>query len=576
MSSDVPSPDWKRPPKVITIKRRKKNGQPTSKLTVPDGVLRTRNGCGSSEDARMKAKRRNPFGCGSVTKRANVGRAEPVRTLSSDREEDNTGDGEVEGKLLAGLSQLDEDQKMQISSPMAIADVCPNRLPTSDGPCNGHPTTDQPPKDSEAQVEDAKMSEGSTTKLGSRELPEDLSLKLRVRFTSPHPFTWSGRIRTTDEAAGVCGFVRCQDRHTMPDPESQASSFQQCVMTWIHPNLPWLRLFPRMVSSSRKVDSKGPPSTIIPNIQEALMSDWTNSFRSIFQLLKAKMCPYFYVCGHQFTVLFHGDQIGGAKALGALLTPTSRGLREALENEGVIYKMPLAAKQPVPSGGPGSSRKLSTDVQQEENGSEPCPVKRDDMSDDDDDDDDITIDDSGASCWLESMGLDKSSFPELDPRKVKVQRSKMKTVDHFPESLVQVKGGDAQALFNFLINSKSLVTQSGPLAGVPPTILAPIAFEGATLRALKVKQGSIRQTEAGKLTQVNSLEVSGPLLPLQVKQLCSLFQHSQQGDFSATLSTHEATAAFNRINNAESGIEEGCTEDIKEFVCENSLYKWTS
>ncbi|XP_035687556.1 protein downstream neighbor of son homolog [Branchiostoma floridae] len=590
MSSDVPvsnssSPDWKRPPKILTIKRRKKNGQPTSKLTVPDGVLKTRN---VSEDSRMKAKRRNPFGCGSVPKRSNVGKCDDsVRTLSSDREEDN---GDVEGKLLAGLSQLEEDQKLQISSD--TPDVCPTTTTTSTTAAttstsedlyNVCPNPSQPQKDSQAKIDDENAE--SSTKPGSRELPEDLSLKSRVRFTSPHPFTWCSRIRTTDQAAGVCGFVRCQDRHTLADPESQASSFQQCVMTWIHPNLPWLRLFPRMVSTSRKMDSKGTPSTIIPHIQEALLSDWTNSFRSVFQLLKAQMCPYFYVCGHQFTVLFHGVQIGGTKSLGALLTPTSRGLREALDNEGVSYKMPLAARPAVQSGGSGPSRKLSTDAQQEETGSEACPEKnepRDDMSDDDDDDD-ITIDDSGASCWLESMGLDKSSFPELDPRKVKVQRTKMKSVDHFPESLVQVEGGDAQALFNFLINSKSLVSQSGPLAGVPPTILAPVAFEGATLRALKVKQGSIRQTIAGKLTQVNSLEVSGPLLPLHVRQLCSLFQHSQHGEFSATFSTHEATAAFNRIEDGESGMEEGHSprkelsiEDIKELVCESGLYKWTS
>eukprot|EP00058_Branchiostoma_floridae_P018846 XP_002604335.1 hypothetical protein BRAFLDRAFT_124207 [Branchiostoma floridae] len=563
MSSDVPvsnssSPDWKRPPKILTIKRRKKNGQPASKLTVPDGVLKTRN---VSEDSRMKAKRRNPFGCGSVPKRTNVGKCDgSVRTLSSDREEDK---GDVEGKLLAGLSQLEEDQKLQISSD--TPDVCPDRLPTtttatttaattstSEDINNGCPNSVQPPKDSQAKIDDENAE--SSTRPGSRELPEDLSLKLRVRFTSPHPFTWCSRIRTTDQAAGVCGFVRCQDRPTMADPESQASSFQQCVMTWIHPNLPWLRLFPRMVSTSRKMDSKGTPSTIIPHIQEALLSDWTNSFQSVFQLLKAQMCPYFYACGHQFTVLFHGDQIGGAKSLGALLTPTSRGLREALDNEGVSYKMPLAARPAVQSGGSGSCRKLSTDEHQKDNGSESCPEKsepRDDMSDDDDDDDDITIDDSGASCWLESMGLDKSSFPELDPRKVKVypfnnsmpqhahishcgQRTKMKSVDHFPESLVQVEGGDTQALFNFLINSKSLVSQSGPLAGVPPTILAPVAFEGATLRALKVKQGSIRQTIAGKLTQVNSLEVSGPLLPLHVRQLCSLFQHSQHVTMDST------------------------------------------
>lgn len=50
-----------------------------------------------------------------------------------------------------------------------------------------------------------------------------------------------------------------------------------------------------------------------------------------------------------------------------------------------------------------------------------------------------------------------------------------------------VTGVEAQALFNWLINCRSTVSNTGPHAGIPPTLLAPVAFTGATLTPLKVK-----------------------------------------------------------------------------------------
>jgi hypothetical protein len=70
--------------------------------------------------------------------------------------------------------------------------------------------------------------------------------------------------------------------------------------------------------------------------------------------------------------------------------------------------------------------------------------------------------------------------------KVKMEQDREKEVDRTPESLIYVEGVEAQALFNFLMNCKSSTASTGPLAGVPPTLLAPVAFHGATLKPLKV------------------------------------------------------------------------------------------
>lgn len=55
-----------------------------------------------------------------------------------------------------------------------------------------------------------------------------------------------------------------------------------------------------------------------------------------------------------------------------------------------------------------------------------------------------------------------------------------------------VEGVEAQALFNFLLNCKSCTATTGPLAGIPPTLLSPVAFHGATLRPNKVSFSSIK------------------------------------------------------------------------------------
>lgn len=59
-------------------------------------------------------------------------------------------------------------------------------------------------------------------------------------------------------------------------------------------------------------------------------------------------------------------------------------------------------------------------------------------------------------------------------------------LDHRPESVVLVEGSNTFTLLNFLINCKSLVAGAGSQAGLPPTLLAPTAFRGASLHTLKV------------------------------------------------------------------------------------------
>lgn len=76
------------------------------------------------------------------------------------------------------------------------------------------------------------------------------------------------------------------------------------------------------------------------------------------------------------------------------------------------------------------------------------------------------------------FSLDSNQFSQKEKHEVQV--------DHKPESLALVKGTNTFTLLNFLINCKSLVAVAGPQAGLPPTLLSPVAFRGGTMQTLKV------------------------------------------------------------------------------------------
>ena len=66
-------------------------------------------------------------------------------------------------------------------------------------------------------------------------------------------------------------------------------------------------------------------------------------------------------------------------------------------------------------------------------------------------------------------------------------------MDRRAQSLVLCEGSEVQALFNFLINFRSCIALTGPQAGIPPTILSPTVFRGATLKSNKVFSLSLIQ-----------------------------------------------------------------------------------
>ncbi|NWH39519.1 DONS protein, partial [Chloropsis hardwickii] len=372
-----------------------------------------------------------------------------------------------------------------------------------------------------------------------QEFPADWSIKTRVLFLSSQPFSWAEHLKAQEEAQGFARHCRAAEPslpRSVQEPRMCSElrcAFQQSLVYWLHPSLPWLPLFPRL-GADRSMAGKASPWAQDEALQQVLMSDWSVSFTSLYNLLRAGLCPYFYVCSGQFSVLFRAAGLAGSAEPSAAVAPTTRGLREAMRSEGIEFSLPLLEESRArrqKSSEEGSETERADGLGVEDVG-EPAP------SDDDDDD--------GSFSWLEEMGVqDKVKKPDTISIQLRKEKHEVQ-VDHRPESLVLVRGSsNTFTLLNFLISCRSLVAVAGPQAGLPPTLLSPVAFRGGTMQTLKARTVSGRARVQGGFEDVFSLEVLGPVLPHALHALTLLLGPAQRGSFRALLSPHEPSAAFN-------------------------------
>ncbi|CAL1676671.1 unnamed protein product [Lasius platythorax] len=397
-----------------------------------------------------------------------------------------------------------------------------------------------------SKLEPINQTPDASVPKGEKHIPIDWTLKTKVRFMSPKPFPWNGKLKTSEEASGTTGFVRCLDigeKETTLDTSLNAR-FHQCCLMWQHPSLPWLELFPR---SAGKVSASLASNVSLANNQcmkDALHREWCDSFRSLFHLLRARQCPYFYVCANTFTVLFRAAGICGLSEIHALLTPTTRGFRQSLKQEEIEYSMPLRKDSKRRSDGDSDS--MTTDVI-----SNTTNHQQDDYEEEEEEEE-------TQDAWLKSLGVENSEIKRINNSQTRMTLEKESEIDNLKQSLVFVKGVETQALFNFLINCKSATAATGALAGVPPTLLAPTAFHGATLKALKVRESVVRVDN----DRYYSLELKGPLLPQVLPSLCHLMTSSQLEQYSASCAQLASTTPF-------STAKHGYTSVTKEEDCNN-------
>uniref|UniRef100_T1GBF9 Uncharacterized protein n=1 Tax=Megaselia scalaris TaxID=36166 RepID=T1GBF9_MEGSC len=347
----------------------------------------------------------------------------------------------------------------------------------------------------------------------TKHLPVDWSIKSRMRLFAEVPLP-NTNLKSNQEASGITSFVRCLDLENSNSglDISPAAKLNQCTYYWQHPHLPWMTLFPRNAKSNTLLNV----ASSNDSIKEALIKDWNKSFKGLFQLLRARQCPYFYLFANSFSVLFRAAGIGGKVEMNAMLTPTSRGLRNALKQEGIDF-----------------------------NGEETSENAIDDFEDDEEEEDEE---------WLESLGVDKKQIiKNIAATNARIERKKEMAEDFSDLSLVLIEGSECQALYNFLLNSKSLITNVGRLAGIPPTLLAPVAFPKASMQMLETKSSKLRMDGVDYF----SIELKGVILPHVLPFVMNLFANilDPTKTFSTTVATSHCTMAFGkatqRINEDE-------------------------
>jgi len=265
-----------------------------------------------------------------------------------------------------------------------------------------------------------------------------------------------------------------------------------------------------------------------PHISSCLVNDWCENFRSLFGLLRARQCPYFYVCTHQFHVLFRAAGVGAVEETHALMTPTTKGLRDILRRDDIKFSMPLrkSCHDETYQGSLNSAttgKNHNNDVDDDEGG----------------DDDDEDYEDQ----WITDIGLHSNLRSKLEAERLQ-DGGQGTSQGSYHDSLILIEDVETQALFNWLMNSKLCLSSTGPLAGIPPTLLSPVAFHGATLRPLKVRQGLLKQDGEN----LYSLEVQGAVLPHCVVALMNLLQTADYKTMSTVVSSSKPFADFHSGN----------------------------
>ncbi|KAM8904589.1 protein downstream neighbor of son homolog isoform 1-T2 [Spinachia spinachia] len=375
------------------------------------------------------------------------------------------------------------------------------------------------------------------------EYPVDWSLKTRLLFTSPLTLSWAEQPKAQEEALGLSRHCKAQFStlpHSLQDPRSCSElrqAFQQSLVYWQHPSLPWIPLFPR-INAERSFAGRSAPWAQDRALQQSLMSEWSVSLSSLYSLLKARLCPYFYLCSYQFIVLFRAASLGGSSSITASISPTTRGLREAMKADGIEFSLPLVEER-------SRSREQQnlTTQQGDKEELECCELKAGKETQTGDEEENDHEDCSFS--WLKEMGIqDKIKKPDSITMQLRKEGQTV-ALDHKPESMLCVEGPHTFTFINFLINCKSLVAATGSQAGLPPTLLSPMAFRGATMQTLKARSVNVKSQVGSTYQNISSLEITGPILPSSLHTLTTLLRPAQKGNFSAALYTHTPTSVMN-------------------------------
>lgn len=183
-------------------------------------------------------------------------------------------------------------------------------------------------------VAEAKEEDKSHLTYNSPQIPLEWTVKQKVKFISPSIFKID--LKTSNESKAIHQFSRGLNH---PSNENDMV-FNKYLYNWIHPVIPGVTNYPLKTTILGKTgkEEKQCINMLANNVelQTVVMKQWRTSFQSLFNMMKSSLCPYFFLCSHQFTVLFKASGISAETAT-AILGPTTKGLRDLLTQEGILY-----------------------------------------------------------------------------------------------------------------------------------------------------------------------------------------------------------------------------------------------
>ncbi|KAJ4788495.1 Protein downstream neighbor of Son [Rhynchospora pubera] len=304
----------------------------------------------------------------------------------------------------------------------------------------------------------------SRISIPGKKIPLDLTLKTSLRLISSSSVKWCHRVDATYFAASQsCG---CHVRAS----QTKEELFSKALSSWIYPQstLP-TAIISAMASSKAKGDT---------DFLENRRLDWENSFRSLYYMLRKKLCSIFYVYTSEFVALFVGGPVSGEKrSCNAYISKSTNSLRSALRKHNVSFTMPLYHNEEVQA----------------------------------------SADDLAELSEIEKRNLGQAVYTDyfLD-------------VDGTPQSLLSFTGNTSvHSLYDFLLNHRLLFTSLN--GGDVPLIYSPVPFQNSSLNFPKVHCKEVRKADMVALSESNenrtitedlsnskicySIEISNSIIP---------------------------------------------------------------
>ncbi|CAI9780265.1 unnamed protein product [Fraxinus pennsylvanica] len=239
---------------------------------------------------------------------------------------------------------------------------------------------------------------------------------------------------------------------------------------------------------------------------------WEDSFRSLYYMLRKKICDLFYVCTAQFVVMFTGcnGSVRTKRSCCAYISRSTRYLRSLLKEQDVSFSMPL------------------------------CKSK---------------VEEIIAEDLVELSEIEKYNLGET--RRLET----LTGVDNSPESLLMFTGNkNVHGLYDFLLNYRSFLAS---LTGVDvPVLYSPVPFQNAALFAPEVRCKEVRRADhiASQLkgTSIDGEPYQGSsagicyiveikdvyLPPWVISEVCDAMQ-SNGTDFEANFITESLSIGLN-------------------------------